>query len=47
MSALGHLRRGHVEGMSAIAPNATEFLNCSDQRNGPITDKGICAVHTL
>jgi len=26
MSELGHLRRGHVDGMSAIAPIATIFL---------------------
>ena len=37
-SELGHLRRGHVDGMSAIAPIATELLRAGNGRKGPATD---------
>jgi hypothetical protein len=35
MSPLGHLRRGHVDGMSVIAPIATELLREGNGRKGP------------
>jgi len=38
MSLTGHLRRGHVDGMSAIVPNATELLREGNGRKGPTTD---------
>ena len=38
MSELGHLRRGHVDGMSAIAPIATELLGEGNGRKGPCVD---------
>ena len=37
-SELGHLRRGHVDGMSAIAPIATELLREGNGQKGPIAD---------
>jgi hypothetical protein len=35
MTGLGHLLRGHVDGMSAIAPIATELLREGNGRKGP------------
>lgn len=37
-SVVGHLRRGHVDGMSAIAPIATELLRDGSGRKGPNAD---------
>ena len=42
MSLVGHLRRGHVDGMSAIAPIATELLREGNGRKGPRRDS--CAA---
>ena len=36
-SELGHPRRDHVDGMSAIAPIATELLQYGNGRKGPIS----------
>ena len=36
MAEMGHLRRGHVDGMSAIAPIATELLREGNGRKGPL-----------
>jgi len=38
LSAVGHLRRGHVDGMSAFAPIATKLLREGNGRKGPIGD---------
>jgi hypothetical protein len=38
MSPLGHLRRGHVDGMSAIATIATKLLREGNGRKGPQGD---------
>ena len=37
-SPLGHLRRNHVDAMSAIAPIATELLREDNGRKGPVPD---------
>jgi hypothetical protein len=38
MTVSGHPRRDHVDGMSAIAPIATELLHYGNGRKGPIAD---------
>jgi hypothetical protein len=38
MSPEGHLRRNHVDAMSAIAPIATELLREDNGRKGPNAD---------
>ena len=43
MSPFGHLRRGHVDGMSAIAPIATELLREGNGRKGPQRDERHCS----
>jgi hypothetical protein len=46
MSPLGHQRRSHVDGMSAVASIATELLREGNGRKGPkgaiasLNDKG-------
>jgi hypothetical protein len=34
----GHLRRRDLDGMSAIAPIATDLLRHGEGRNGPVSD---------
>jgi hypothetical protein len=38
MFELGHLRRGHVDRISAVAPISTELLRAGNGRKGPIRD---------
>ena len=52
-SLLGHLRRGHGDGMSAIAPIATELLReatderCQNRTSMPIAWFAYCATMPL
>ena len=39
MSETGHPRRDHLDGMSAIAPIATESLQYGNGRKGPLPDQ--------
>ena len=41
MTVVGHLRRGHVDGMSAIAPIATELLREGNGRKGPLSEVAV------
>jgi len=45
MSLKGHLGRGHVDGMSAIAPIATELLREGNGRKGPTGDMTAAVGH--